>query len=68
MVRESHLNGKKGRLPCHPASAEWMRICSPRGKFVPQEVIHITLQEIFWIVSITWIILQVYDKFEIKKK
>lgn len=40
----------------------------PRGKFFPRGVIHITLQEVFWIASITWIIVQVWNVFHNNKK
>lgn len=33
-----------------------------------QEVIHIILQKVFWIVSIAWIVLQAWNQFCNKKK
>ena len=45
-----------------------MEACiSPRGNF-SREVIYITLQEVFWLVSITWILIQAWDKLRHKKK
>ena len=45
-----------------------MEACiSPRGNF-SWEVIYITLQEVFWLVSIAWILIQAWDRLRRKKK
>lgn len=37
------VDGKKGRLPCHPARAEWRRMYSPcREILLEGRLIHIT--------------------------
>jgi hypothetical protein len=33
------------------------------GNFLAKGVLYITLQDIFWIVSIGWIFVQAWDKF-----
>ena len=38
------------------------------GSFLDWGWIYITLQELFWIVSIAWIVIQAFDKFNGKKK
>ena len=46
-----------------------MEACvKPSRENIPREVIHITLQDVFWIVSIIWILVQIWDKFSGKKK
>ena len=35
---------------------------------IHREVIHIPLQDVVWIVSIMWILVQIWDKFSGKKK
>ena len=35
---------------------------SPCGN-IPKEVIHITLQDLFWVLSILWLICQIIDWF-----
>nr|DAF15776.1 MAG TPA: protein of unknown function (DUF4808) [Caudoviricetes sp.] len=57
----------KGRLPDIPRVRNGGVYRALAGNF-PGEVIYITLQNLFWIVSIIWIIIQVWDKFRDKKK
>nr|DAZ58328.1 MAG TPA: hypothetical protein [Caudoviricetes sp.] len=38
------------------------------GNLFPWEVVHITLQDLFWVVSIGWIIIQAWNMFRGKKK
>lgn len=66
----SAIDGKRSKtVACHPASAEWRRVYSLAGNFLG-EVIHITitLQDVFWIVSIAWMLYQAWDKFHNRKK
>ena len=58
----------KRTVACHPARAEWRRVCSPRGKFFSKGVTYITLQEVYWIIGITWILYQVLKDFLNRKK
>lgn len=37
-------------------------------EILSQGVIHITLQEVFWISSIAWIVIQVWNLFHNNKK
>lgn len=43
-------------------------VCIALAETFPREVIHITLQEVFWTVSIAWIVIQAVDKFLNGKK
>ena len=40
---------------------------APAGN-IPKEVIHITLQDLFWVLSILWLICQIIDWFRKGKK
>ena len=52
----SAIDGKRSKtVACHPASAEVIHIT-------------ITLQDVFWIVSIAWMLYQAWDKFHNRKK
>lgn len=42
-------------------------VCIALAGNFPREVMYITLQEVFWIVSIGWIIIQAWDRFRKKK-
>ena len=67
----SAIDGKRSKtVACHPASAEWRRGYSLAGEIFLGEVIHITitLQDVFWIVSIAWMLYQAWDKFHNRKK
>jgi len=58
----------KKTVACYPASAERKVNVEPsREIYFSGEVIH-TLQEVFWIASICWILIQAWDKFRNRKK
>ena len=40
----------------------------PSREMIPREVMYITLQDLFWVVSIVWILFQAWDRFQGKKK
>ncbi len=40
----------------------------PLREISPKEVIYITLQEWFWVISIIWIVIQLIDKLNSGKK
>ena len=48
-------------VACHPAGAEWRQKCIAPAGNNPREVIHITLQDLFWVLSIIWLICQIID-------
>lgn len=37
-------------------------------EIIPGEVIHITLQNAYWIIGITWMLVQMWDHFHNKMK
>ena len=76
----SAIDGKRSKtVACHPASAEWRRVYSLAGNFSRGGYTYYdynrrqarnrrTLQDVFWIVSIAWMLYQAWDKFHNRKK
>lgn len=63
------LGGVRLKDGCLSSCESGMEACvQPSWEIPRREAIHITLQEVFWIVSILWILIQIYDKFINKKK
>lgn len=57
-----------GRLPAIPRERNGGVCIALAGNLFLGEVIHINLQNVFWVVSIAWIIYQAVDKFYNRKK
>ena len=60
-------DGLKRRLPELPRERKGGERIALSGN-IPKGVIHIELQELFWIVSIAWIFVQAWGLFKDKKK
>lgn len=57
----------KRRLPDIPRERNGGMCIALAGNFLAKGVLYITLQDVFWIVSIGWIVIQAWDKFRKRK-
>lgn len=60
--------GYKRRSPISSRESGMEANVEPSREIIPGEVIHITLQNAYWIIGITWMLVQMWDHFHNKMK